>query len=149
MKILQRRPFRKYQKKIKNLKKENMFLFTSGRFALQSLENKELHPKTLEALRLQFTRCLKRKGRVTVRAYPNKPCSKKGTESRMGKGKGSTYQWLCRIRRGEIFLEVDGIGRKGMSDIMEVAKKVRNKFPGKIQCIWHPAFLPISSQNFA
>jgi large subunit ribosomal protein L16 len=137
---MERKGFRKYQKNIKCLKKGNQTSFYSARFALQSLENQELHPKTVEALRRQFTRCLRRKGRVTVRAFPNKPISKKGTESRMGKGKGSVYQWLCRIRRGEIFLEIDGIGVKEMKNVKDLARKIHCKFPGKIQCLWHPAW---------
>lgn len=139
---MERKGFRKFQKNIRSLKISNQLSFYSGRFALQSLENQELHPKTLETLRRQFKRCFKRKGRVTVRAFPNKPISKKGTESRMGKGKGSVYQWLCRIRRGSILLEIDGIGKKGIKHVKDVAKKLPCKFPGKIQCLFHPAWRP-------
>lgn len=135
-----RKGFRKFQKNIKCLKKENRWVFTTARFALQSLENQELHPKTLEALRRQFTRCLQRKGKVRIKAFPNKPLSKKGTESRMGKGKGLVYQWLCRIRRGEIFLEIDGIGVKEIKSVTDLAKKIPCKFPGTIQKILHPAW---------
>lgn len=144
---MERKGFRKFQKNLQALKTDNQFCLHSARFALQSLENQELHPKTLETLRRQFTRCLRRKGRVTVRAFPNRPISKKGSESRMGKGKGSVYQWLCRIRRGAIFLEIHGIGVKGLKNVTELAKKIPCKFPGKIQCLFHPAWRKKSIEN--
>jgi ribosomal protein L16/L10AE len=56
----------------------------------------------------------------------------------MGKGKGVIAQWLCRIRRGEIFLEIDGIGKKSLKDIREITKLLPTKFPGKINEMFHP-----------
>ncbi len=138
MEPIQRKRFRKYQKNIHNPKKNNLLIYSSGRYALQSSENLYIHPKTLEAIRRLFTRCLRRKGRVTITIAPNYPVSKKGTESRMGKGKGGVYEWLCRIGKGEIFLEIDGIGKKNLKDIRDITKKIPTKFPGKIKEIFHP-----------
>ena len=38
----------------------------------------------------------------------NIPVSKKPTEVRMGKGKGSPEYWACRVKPGRILFEVDG-----------------------------------------
>ena len=41
--------------------------------------------------------------------FPNIPVSKKPTEVRMGKGKGSPEFWVCRVKPGRILFEVDGV----------------------------------------
>ena len=41
--------------------------------------------------------------------FPNIPVSKKPTEVRMGKGKGSPEFWACRVKPGRILFEVDGV----------------------------------------
>ena len=52
---------------------------------------------------------MKRTGKVWTRIFPNIPVSKKPTEVRMGKGKGSPEFWACRVKPGRIIFEVDGI----------------------------------------
>ena len=52
---------------------------------------------------------MKRTGKVWLRIFPNIPVSKKPTEVRMGKGKGSPEYWACRVKPGRIISEVDGI----------------------------------------
>ena len=52
---------------------------------------------------------MKRQGRVWTRVFPNIPVSKKPTEVRMGKGKGSPEYWACRVKPGRILFEVDGV----------------------------------------
>jgi len=37
------------------------------------------------------------------------PVSKKPTEVRMGKGKGSPEFWICRVKPGRIMFEMDGV----------------------------------------
>ena len=55
---------------------------------------------------------MKRQGRVWTRVFPNIPVSKKPTEVRMGKGKGSPEFWACRVKPGRILFEVDGVQNK-------------------------------------
>ena len=52
---------------------------------------------------------MKRQGRVWTRMFPNIPVSKKPTEVRMGKGKGSPEFWACRVKPGRILFELDGV----------------------------------------
>ena len=52
---------------------------------------------------------MKRSGRVWIRIFPDVPVSKKPTEVRMGKGKGTPELWVCRIKPGRIMFEIDGI----------------------------------------
>jgi len=52
---------------------------------------------------------MKRAGRVWIRIFPDVPVSKKPTEVRMGKGKGSTEYWAARVKPGRIMFEIDGV----------------------------------------
>ena len=52
---------------------------------------------------------MKRSGRVWIRIFPDVPVSKKPTEVRMGKGKGTPELWVCRVKPGRIMFEIDGV----------------------------------------
>jgi large subunit ribosomal protein L16 len=52
---------------------------------------------------------MKRAGRVWIRIFPDVPVSKKPTEVRMGKGKGTPEYWVCRVKPGRILFELDGV----------------------------------------
>jgi large subunit ribosomal protein L16 len=55
---------------------------------------------------------MKRAGRVWIRIFPDLPVSKKPTEVRMGKGKGSPEFWAARVKPGKIMFEIDGVGEE-------------------------------------
>jgi large subunit ribosomal protein L16 len=55
---------------------------------------------------------MKRAGRVWIRVFPDLPVSKKPTEVRMGKGKGSPEFWAARVKPGKIMFEIDGVGEE-------------------------------------
>ncbi len=52
---------------------------------------------------------MKRAGRVWIRIFPDVPVSKKPTEVRMGKGKGSRRILGARVKPGRIMFEIDGV----------------------------------------
>ena len=56
-----------------------------------------------------ITRAMKRQGRVWIRIFPDVPVSKKPTEVRMGKGKGSVEFWAAKVKPGRIMFEIDGV----------------------------------------
>ena len=80
-----------------------------GTFGLKSLQAERITARQIEAARVAMTRYMKRAGRVWVRIFPNIPVSKKPTEVRMGKGKGSVDRWVVRVKPGKIMFEVDGV----------------------------------------
>ena len=47
--------------------------------------------------------------------------SKKPTEVRMGKGKGSVEYWCARVHPGRIMFEVDGVSREVAQEAMTLA----------------------------
>ena len=90
-----------------------------GSFGLKAIQPERVISRQIEAARVALTRHMKRQGRVWTRVFPNIPVSKKPTEVRMGKGKGSTEYWACRVKPGRIMFEVDGVNvddaRKAMT----------------------------------
>ena len=80
-----------------------------GAYGLKALQPERIISNQIEAARVALTRYMKRTGKVWTRVFPNIPVSKKPTEVRMGKGKGSTEFWVCRVKPGRILFEVDGV----------------------------------------
>jgi large subunit ribosomal protein L16 len=82
---------------------------TFGSYGLKALEPERVSARQIEAARRAITRHMKRAGRIWIRIFPDVPVSKKPTEVRMGKGKGSPELWVCRVKPGRIMFEVDGV----------------------------------------
>ena len=82
---------------------------TFGAFGLRALEPERVTARQIEAARRAITREMKRAGRVWIRVFPDVPVSKKPTEVRMGKGKGTPEFWVARVKPGRIMFEIDGV----------------------------------------
>ncbi|MFN3835581.1 MAG: 50S ribosomal protein L16 [Glycocaulis sp.] len=80
-----------------------------GSYGLKAVEPERVTARQIEATRRAITRHMKRAGRVWIRIFPDVPVSKKPTEVRMGKGKGSPEYWVCRVKPGRIMFEIDGV----------------------------------------
>ena len=80
-----------------------------GQYGLKSQEPERVTARQIEAARRAITREMKRAGRVWIRVFPDLPVSKKPTEVRMGKGKGSVEFWAARVKPGRILFEIDGV----------------------------------------
>ena len=65
--------------------------------------------RQIEAARRAITRHMKRSGRLWIRIFPDVPVSKKPTEVRMGKGKGSPEYWICKVKPGRVIFELEGV----------------------------------------
>ncbi len=104
-----RTKFRKAHKgKIKGVAKGGTTL-NFGSYGLKALEAERVTARQIEAARRAMTRQMKRAGRVWIRIFPDLPVSKKPTEVRMGKGKGSVEYWAARVAPGRIMFEIDGV----------------------------------------
>jgi large subunit ribosomal protein L16 len=73
----------------------------------------------IEAARVAINRHMKRRGKVWIRMFPDKPMTKKPLEVRMGKGKGNVEAWVAAVKPGRVLFEVSGcsetIAREAMS----------------------------------
>lgn len=102
----------KYRKRQKGRMRGTAYKGSSiafGTFALQALEPAFITARQIEAARIALTRHVKRKGRVWLRIFPDKPLSKKPAETRMGKGKGAPEIWVARVKKGKILYEMEGV----------------------------------------
>ncbi len=80
-----------------------------GDFGLQSLGTGWVTARQIEAGRVAATHFLHREGRVHIRIFPDKPVSSKPLETRMGKGKGETKDWVACVKPGTMLYEIGGV----------------------------------------
>ena len=80
-----------------------------GTYGLQAASCGRLTSRQIEAARIALTRHIKRRGKVWIRIFPDKPVSKKPAETRMGKGKGNPEFWVAVVKPGRILYELEGV----------------------------------------
>ena len=85
------------------------YSLTYGSYGLKALEPERVTSRQIEAARKAITRYLKRAGRMWIRIFPDVPVSKKPTEVRMGKGKGTPEFWAAKVKPGRVMFEIDGV----------------------------------------
>ncbi|MBU0580190.1 MAG: 50S ribosomal protein L16 [Candidatus Margulisbacteria bacterium] len=100
---------RKQQKGSYKGNSETGNVISFGEYGLQALERSWITNRQIEAVRVCVTRNIKRRGRVWIRIFPDKPYTKKPAEVRMGKGKGSPEGWVAVVRPGQMLFEMGGI----------------------------------------
>ena len=108
---------------------------TFGAYGLKALDPERLTARQIEAARRAITRHMKRAGRVWIRLFPDVPVSKKPTEVRMGKGKGTPEFWACRVKPGRIMFEVDGVSPEVAREALRLGAAklpVRTRFVTRI-----------------
>ena len=79
-----------------------------GSYGLKSMGRGWIKSTQIEACRVAINRHMKRKGKLWIRIFPDKPITQKPIEVRMGKGKGNPEYWVAVVRPGMVLFEVDG-----------------------------------------
>jgi large subunit ribosomal protein L16 len=103
-----------------------------GEWGLQALEPCWMTQRQIEAARRAVVRYCKRRGKLWVRIFPDKPVTKKPAETRMGKGKGAVDHWVAVIRPGRILFEVAGLDEDVAREALRLAA---HKLPIKTQFV--------------
>jgi large subunit ribosomal protein L16 len=80
-----------------------------GEFGLQARTDGWLPSNQIEAARKAVTRYTKRKAKLWIRVFPDKPVTAKPAEVKMGGGKGDIQGYVAVIKPGRIILEVGGV----------------------------------------
>ena len=80
----------------------------NGQFGIQALEAGWITSRQIETIRRVVVRHMRRRGKLWIRIFPDKPVTAKPAETRMGKGKGSVDHWVAVVKPGRIMLEIDG-----------------------------------------
>jgi large subunit ribosomal protein L16 len=83
-----------------------------GEYGLKSMSRGWLKATQIEACRVAINRKMKRKGKLWIRVFPDKPVTEKPIEVRMGKGKGNPEYWVAVVRPGTVMFEIAGISRE-------------------------------------
>ena len=81
-------------------------------------------------------RYFKRRGKVWIRIFPDKPVSKKPAETRMGKGKGAPDHWVAVMRPGRVLFEVGNVTREEAQNAMRRASAklgIRTRFVERVE----------------
>jgi large subunit ribosomal protein L16 len=113
--------YRKQQRGRRRGKAHTGSTLSFGEFGLKSLENCWVTARQIEASRVAMTRFVKRGGKIWIRIFPDKPITKKPTEVRMGKGKGSPEAWVAVIKAGRILFEMEGVDEDMAKEAMRLA----------------------------
>ena len=94
---------------------------TFGDYGLQALEPGWVTARQIEAARRALVRYMKRRGKVWIRIFPDKPVTQKAAETRMGKGKGAVDHWVAVVKPGRILFEISGVTDEGAREAMRLA----------------------------
>lgn len=103
-----------------------------GDVGLQSLEPAWISSRQIEAARRTIVRYLKRRGKVYIRIFPDKPVTAKPAETRMGKGKGAVDRWVAVVKPGRVMFEVGGVDIETAS---EALRRASYKMPVKCKIV--------------
>lgn len=80
-----------------------------GSYGLKAETESRITSNQIEAARRVLSRNMGKTGRVWIRVFPDRPFTRKGAETPMGKGKGDPAGYVAEILPGRIIFEVDGV----------------------------------------
>jgi large subunit ribosomal protein L16 len=98
--------------------------------------------RQIEAARRAIVRYIRRRGKVWIRVFPDKPYTQKAAETRMGKGKGSVEYYVAVVKPGRILFEMAGVPEDLAREALRLAAgklPIKTKFVKRID--------PISGQE--
>lgn len=104
-----------------------------GDYGLQAMEPAWISARQIEAARRTIVRAMKRRGKIWIRIFPDKPITQKAAETRMGKGKGAVEYWAAVVKPGRVMFEIGG----GLPDEVskEALRLAQYKLPIKTKII--------------
>ncbi|MCD4705638.1 50S ribosomal protein L16 [bacterium] len=105
-----------------------------GEYGLKAQSSHWVDSRQIESARRAITHFLKRKGKMWIRIFPDKPVTAKGAEMPMGKGKGAVDRYVAMVRSGMILFEIAGVSEEKAKRAMKLAEyklPVQCKFVNK------------------
>ncbi len=127
-KLKYRRPF-KIVPKLKRAKTDKLYF---GVFGLLAVENGLLTHRQIEAARKTIVGYMKRKGRLWIRVFPDRPITKKPAEVKMGSGKGDVDHYAAIVKKGVILFEIGGVDE---AVAKEAFRRASHKLPLRVKFI--------------
>lgn len=102
-----------------------------GEYGLQALSPGWVPARQIEAARRAIVRETKRRGKVWIRIFPDKPITQRAAETRMGKGKGNVEYWAAVVKPGRILFELGSLPHDVAQEALRLAShklSVKTKF---------------------
>jgi large subunit ribosomal protein L16 len=103
-----------------------------GDYGLLAMEPGWVTARQIEAARRTLVHAMKRRGKVWIRIFPDKPYTQKPPETRMGKGKGNVEYWVAVVKPGRVMFEIGGLDEDSAREALGLA---RHKFAIKTKII--------------
>ena len=103
-----------------------------GDYGIKALGRGWVSSNTIEAGRRAITNNLKRKGRVWIRIFPDKPITSRPAGQRMGGGKGDIDKYVVVVKPGRILYEVGGVDQEVAQ---EALRRAADKMPFKTKFV--------------
>ena len=103
---------RKYRKDFRGRRKGLSFRGSTlafGEFGIKAVEHAWMSAAQIEAIRRTVSSEMKRKGRVWLRVFPDKPVTARAAGQRMGSGKGDIDRYVFVVKPGRVIMEVAGV----------------------------------------
>ena len=113
-----------------------------GEWGLQATEPCWMTSRQIEAARRVLVRYIRRRGKVWIRVFPDKPFTKKAAETRMGNGKGAVEYYVAVVRPGRMLFEMGGLPEE---EALEALRLAGHKLPIKTKIVRR--IDPISGQE--
>lgn len=126
----------KYRKQMRGRMKGKAYRGTQvsfGDFGLLALEPGWVTARQIEASRRAIVRAMRRRGKVWIRIFPDKPITQRAAETRMGKGKGNVEYWVAVVKPGRVMFEVGGGIPENVA--LEALRLARYKLPIKTKIV--------------
>ncbi len=92
-----------------------------GDYGLQALEPGWISARQIEAARRAMVRHMRRRGKIWIRIFPDKPVTKKPAETRMGSGKGNVELWVAVVKPGRVMFEIAGVPEAVAKEALRLA----------------------------
>jgi len=113
-----------------------------GEWGLQATEPCWMTSRQIEAARRVLVRYIRRRGKIWIRVFPDKPFTKKAAETRMGNGKGAVEYYVAVVRPGRVLFEMGGLPEEEAREALRLAG---HKLPIKTKIVQR--IDPISGQE--
>lgn len=103
-----------------------------GAFGLKAEQEAWLTSRQIEAARRVIVRAIRKRGKMWIRIFPDRPVTTKGNEVPMGGGKGSVDHYVAPVKPGRLLFELDGVTE---NDARETFREVGFKLPIKTRFV--------------
>ncbi len=116
----------KYRKSMKGRRRKREIATSGvtiafGDYGIKAQSAKWITSRQIESARRAITHFIKRKGKVWIRIFPDKPVTQKSAEVGMGKGKGAVDHYVAVVRSGMMLFEMSGIDESQAKEALRLA----------------------------